>query len=58
MPEPIHSACAPLEINGAVSSPKPIHWIYLTYKNSKYIKRVANITLFLSILSFGFISHA
>lgn len=32
--------------------------IYLTYKNSKYIKRVANVTLFLSILSFGFISRA
>lgn len=32
--------------------------IYLTYKNSRYIKRVANITLFLSVLSFGFISRA
>ena len=31
--------------------------IYLTYKNSKYIKRVANVTLFLSILSFGIISR-
>ena len=31
--------------------------IYLTYKNSKYINRVANITLFLSILSFGFIAR-
>ena len=31
--------------------------IYLTCKNSKYIKRVANITLFLSILSFGFIAR-
>lgn len=32
--------------------------IYLTYKNSKYIKRVANVTLFLSILSFGFVARA
>jgi uncharacterized membrane protein len=31
--------------------------IYLTYKNSQYIKRVATITLFLSILSFGFIAR-
>jgi len=32
--------------------------IYLTYKNSKYINRVANVTLFLSILSFGFVARA
>ncbi len=32
--------------------------IYLTYKNSKYTMRVANVTLFLSILSFGFVARA
>jgi uncharacterized membrane protein len=32
--------------------------IYVSYKNSKYIKRVANVTLFLSILSFGLIACA
>lgn len=31
--------------------------IYLTYKYSKYINRVGNITLFLCILSFGLISR-